>query len=65
MGQTVRNPPAVLETRVRFLGCKEPLKKGMATHSSILAWRITWPTSTQTRFSLASLCSKACVDALI
>ena len=42
MGQTVRNPPAVLETRVRFLGCKEPLKKGMATHSSILAWRVPW-----------------------
>ena len=30
------------ETRVRFLGWKDPLEKGMATHSSVLAWRIPW-----------------------
>ena len=30
------------ETQVRFLGQEDPLEKGMATHSSILAWRITW-----------------------
>ena len=36
----VKNPPAVLETWVRSLGWKDPLEKGMATHSSILAWRI-------------------------
>ena len=33
---------AVQETRVRSLGWEDPLKKGMATHSSILAWRIPW-----------------------
>ena len=37
----VKNPPAILqETRVRFLGQEDSLEKGMATHSSILAWRI-------------------------
>ena len=36
----VKNLPAVQETWVRFLGWKDPLEKGMATHSSILAWRI-------------------------
>ena len=37
----VKNLPAVLETWVRSLGWEDPLKKGMATHSSILAWRIS------------------------
>ena len=36
-GSTVKNPPAMQETRVRFLGWEDPLAKGMATHSSILA----------------------------
>ena len=36
----VKNPPAVCETQVRPLGLEDPLEKGMATHSSILAWRI-------------------------
>ena len=36
----VKNPPAMQETPVRFLGWKDPLEKGKATHSSILAWRI-------------------------
>ena len=40
--QTVKNPPAMQETWVRSLGQDDPLEKGMATHSSILAWRITW-----------------------
>ena len=40
--QTVKNPPAMQETRVWSLGQKDPLEKGMATHSSILAWRIPW-----------------------
>ena len=40
--QMVNNLPAMLETRVRFLGQEEPLEKEMATHSSILAWRIIW-----------------------
>ena len=40
--QTVKNLPAMQETRVRSLGWEVPLKKGMAIHSSILAWRIPW-----------------------
>ena len=40
MTQTVKNLPAMQETRVRSLGQEDPLEKGMATHSSILAWRI-------------------------
>ena len=39
----VKNPPAMWETRVQSLGGEDPLKKGTATHSSILAWRIPWP----------------------
>ena len=34
--------PAMQETWVRFLGWEDPLKEGMVTHSSILAWRIPW-----------------------
>ena len=40
VAQLVRNPPAVQETWLRSLGWEDPLEKGMATHSSILAWRI-------------------------
>ena len=40
MAQLVKNPPAMSETWVRSLGWEDPLKKGTATHSSILAWRI-------------------------
>ena len=35
-GSSVKNPPAMQETQVRFLGQKDPLEEGMATHSSIL-----------------------------
>ena len=42
MAQTVKNLPAMQETQVRSLGWEDPLEKGMATHSSILAWRIPW-----------------------
>ena len=42
MVQTVKNLPAIQETRVQSLGQEDPLEKGMATHSSILAWRIPW-----------------------
>ena len=42
MAQTVKNLPAVQETGVGSLGWEDPLGKGMATHSSILAWRIPW-----------------------
>ena len=38
----VKNLPADAEMRVQFLGQEDPLKKEMATHSSILAWRIPW-----------------------
>ena len=40
--QTVKNLPAIWETQVRSLGQEDPLEKEMATHSSILAWRIPW-----------------------
>ena len=40
--QTVKNPPAMREIWVQSLGWEDPLEKGMATHSSILAWRIPW-----------------------
>ena len=38
----VKNPPAMQETQVQSLGQENPLEKGMATHSSIPAWRIPW-----------------------
>ena len=40
MAQSVKNPPAVQETWVQSLGLEDPREEGMATHSSILAWRI-------------------------
>ena len=51
MAQTVENLPAMQETWVGSLGGEDPLEKGMATHSSILAWRIpwTWETCMQVR----------------
>ena len=42
VAQSVKNLPAVQETWVRSLGQEDPLEKRMATHSSILAWRIPW-----------------------
>ena len=42
MAQTVKNPPAMWETWVQSLGQEDPLEKEMATHSSILAWKIPW-----------------------
>ena len=42
MTQIVKNMPAVQETWIQSLGQEDPLEKGMATHSSILAWRILW-----------------------
>ena len=42
MAQVVKNLPAMQETWVRSLGQKDPLEKVMATHSSILTWRIPW-----------------------
>ena len=42
MSQMVMNPPATQETQVRSVGREDPLEKEMATHSSILAWKIPW-----------------------
>ena len=42
IAQLVKNPPAMQETPVQFLGWEDPLEMGKATHSSILAWRIPW-----------------------
>ena len=42
VAQMVKNLPVMQETRVGFLGQEDPLEKGMAHHSSILAWRIPW-----------------------
>ena len=42
VAQMAKNLPTMQETRVRSLGQDEPLENGMATHSSILAWRIPW-----------------------
>ena len=42
MAQMVKNLPAVQETQAQSLGREDPLEKEMATHSSVLAWRIPW-----------------------
>ena len=42
MAQMVKNPPAMQEVQVQSLDWEDPREKGMATHSSILAWRIPW-----------------------
>ena len=41
-GSVVKNLPALQETQIRSLGWEDPLEKEMATHSSILVWRIPW-----------------------
>ena len=51
MAQTVKNPPAVQETWVRPLGWGDPLEEGMATHSTILAWRIPMDKKSLTDYS--------------
>ena len=42
VAQMVKDPPAMQETWVQFLGCEDSLENGMATHPSTLAWRIPW-----------------------
>ena len=42
VAQMVKNPPTILETWVRSLGCEDPLKKGTATQENSMAWRIPW-----------------------
>ena len=46
MAQIVKNPPAMWETWVRSLGQEDAMEEGMATHSSILAWKIPWTEET-------------------
>ena len=55
VAQTIKNLPAMQETQVRVLGWEDPLEKGMATHSNILAWIIPW---TKEPSGLPSLGSK-------
>ena len=65
IAQLVKNLPAMQETLVRSLGWEDPMEKGKATHSSILAWRTPWTDSpwgrkesgTTERLSLHSLSS--------
>ena len=42
VAQLIKNPPAMQETQVQSLGGEDPLEKEMATHSSILVWKIPW-----------------------
>ena len=49
VAQTVKNLPAMLETWVQSLGWEDSLEKGMATHSSVLAWKIPWTENTSMR----------------
>ena len=42
VAQLIKNPPAMQETWVWLLGYEDPLEKGTATHSSILAWKVPW-----------------------
>ena len=42
VAQMVKNLPVIQETQIQSLGQEDPLEKGMATHSSILAWSIPW-----------------------
>ena len=53
VAQMIKNPTAMQETWVQSLGQEDPLEKGMATHSGILAWRIPWANTTdQLKLSL-------------
>ena len=52
--QMVKNLPAMQETQVQSLGSEDPLEKRMATHSSILAWRIPWTEETGRLQSMGS-----------
>ena len=56
VAQLVKNPPAVRETWVQSLGWEDPLEKGLATLSSILAWRILWTEETGGPQSMGSQC---------
>ena len=53
MAQTVKRLSTMWETQVQSLGREDPLEKGMATHSSILAWRIPWTEESGRLWSMA------------
>ena len=54
VAQLVKNLPAMQETQVQSLGQEDPLEKEMATHSSILAWKILWTEAPSTLHSMGS-----------
>ena len=54
MAQLLKNLPAIQESQVWSLGQEDPLEKGMATHSSTLAWRIPWTEGPDGLQSMAS-----------
>ena len=62
MAQTVKSMPAMQETWVLSLGQEDPLEKGMATHSSILAWRIPWTEEPGGLQSMRSQCQTRLSD---
>ena len=53
-GTGVENMPVMRETRIQSLGWEDPLEKGMAAHSSILAWRLPWTEETGRLQSMGS-----------
>ena len=53
--QTVKNLSAMQKTQVQSLGQEDPLEEGMATHSSILAWRIPWTEESILNSSIISI----------
>ena len=54
VAQMVKNPPAMRETWVQSLGWEDPLEKGMAAHSIVLAWRVPWTEESGARQSMGS-----------
>ena len=54
VAQTVKNLPSMWETWVQSLGWEDPLEKGMATYSSIIAWKIPWAEETCGLWSMGS-----------
>ena len=54
VAQMVKNMPALWEIRVWSLDCKDPLEKGMVTHSSVLVWRIPWTEEQRVRHNWAT-----------
>ena len=65
MAQMVKNPPAMLETWVQSLGWEDALEKGMATHSSILVWRIPWTEEPGGLQSMRSLVIEMAFDKIL